>query len=202
MPLPAWGNNASLADMIEARGRVKRIETKAVVVRASGAVEDLGTIALWQRRNPWLWALAALGFVALAVALHNGMVALLGASLVVNTGRAIATNLISGIGGTVPKFLAWGTGAGTTGATDTTLFTEGPEARATCTVTQQTVTTTNDTYQAVGTITASGSRTVTNAGLFDVVTASSGNLYAKTDFTGIVLLTGDSIQFTMKITYS
>lgn len=122
------------------------------------------------------------------------------ATLVVNTGRAIATNLISGIGGTVPKFVAWGTGAGTAGATDTTLFTESAEARTSGTVSQQTVTTTNDTFQVVGAITATAGRTITNAGLFDASTV--GNLYVKGDFTGLPILTGDSIQFTFKITYS
>jgi hypothetical protein len=122
------------------------------------------------------------------------------ATLVVNTGRAIATNLISGLGGTVPKFVGWGTGAGTTGATDTTLFTESSEARTSGTVSQQTVTTTNDTFQVIGAITASAGRTITNAGLLDA--SSAGNLYCKGDFTGLAILTGDSIQFTFKITYS
>lgn len=185
-----------------AKQHVKKITVEAQVIRANGSVENHGVIAHYVRRNMWLWAGLACVCLVAAFALHSGLLALFGASLVVNTGRAIATNMISGIGGTAPKYLAWGTGAGTTAATDTTLFTEGPEARATCTVSQQTVTTTNDTYQAIGTITASAARTVTNAGLFDVVTASSGNLYCKTDFTGIVLATGDSIQFTMKITYS
>ena len=45
------------------------------------------------------------------------------ATLLVNTGRAIITNRLNS-GGTVPQYVGWGTGAGTTGATDTTLFTE------------------------------------------------------------------------------
>ena len=45
------------------------------------------------------------------------------ATLLVNTGRAIITSRISG-SGTAPDYIGWGTGAGTTGATDTTLFTE------------------------------------------------------------------------------
>lgn len=122
------------------------------------------------------------------------------ATLLVNGGRAIITNLVSGLGGTVPKFVAWGTGAGTTGATDTTLFTESSEARTSGTVTQQTTTTTNDSYRVVGTITATGARTITNAGLFDAST--SGNLFFKTDFTGIVLATNDSIQFTITTSFS
>ena len=120
------------------------------------------------------------------------------ATLLVNTGRAIVTSRLNG-GGTTPSYVAWGTGAGTTGATDTTLFTENG-SRVSGTVTQQTTSTTNDTFQVVGTLTASGSVTITNAGTFDAST--SGNLFVKGDFTGIALNTGDSIQFTFKVQFS
>ena len=120
------------------------------------------------------------------------------ATLLVNTGKAVVTNRIKG-SGTEPSYVAWGTGAGTTAATDTTLFTE-VGTRVAGTSTQQTTTTTNDTYQVVGTQTASGSVTYTNAGLFDAVT--SGNLFVKGDFTGIALTSGDSIQFTFKTQFS
>ena len=46
------------------------------------------------------------------------------ATLLVNTGKAIVTNYLNGGAATQPKYVAWGTGAGTTAATDTTLFTE------------------------------------------------------------------------------
>lgn len=121
------------------------------------------------------------------------------ATLVPDTGLAITTNRVKG-GGTEPNFVAWGTGAGTTAVGDTTLFTEASEARVAGTSTQQTVNTTNDTYQVVGTLTVAGSgKTITNAGLFDA--ASGGNLYMKGDFTGIALDVGESIQFTMRVTY-
>lgn len=121
------------------------------------------------------------------------------ATLLVNTGKAIVTNYLAGGAATQPKYVGWGTGAGTTALTDTTLFTE-TGSRATGTTTQQTITTTNDTYQVVGTLTASGSVTITNAGLFDATT--SGNLFVKGDFSGIALTSGDSIQFTFKTQFS
>lgn len=127
------------------------------------------------------------------------------ATVITNAGQAIVTNLVSGIGGTVPKFVMWGTGAGTAAVTDTTLFTEtSDEARTSGTVSRVTTTVTNDTYQVVGTITVatSGPKTITNVGLFDVVTASSGNLYFKSDFTGLLLQVGDSITFTIKVKFS
>jgi hypothetical protein len=120
------------------------------------------------------------------------------ATLLVNTGKAVVTNRIKG-SGTEPSYVAWGTGAGTTAATDTTLFTE-TGTRTAGTSTQQTTSTTNDTYQVVGTLTASSSLTITNAGTFDAATV--GNLFIKGDFTGIALNSGDSIQFTVKCQFS
>ena len=121
------------------------------------------------------------------------------ATLLVNTGKAVVTNYLNGGAATQPKYVAWGTGSGTTAATDTTLFTE-TGTRVSGTTTQQTTSTTNDTFQVVGTLTASGSVTITNAGTFDA--SSSGNLFVKGDFTGIALNSGDSIQFTVKVQFS
>lgn len=121
------------------------------------------------------------------------------ATLLVNTGKAIVTNYLAGGAATQPKYVAWGTGVGTTAASDTTLFTE-VLPRVSGTATQATTSTTNDTYQVVGTQTAGTSETITNAGLFDAST--SGNLFVKGDFTGVPLNSGDSIQFTFKVQFS
>lgn len=125
------------------------------------------------------------------------------ATVITNAGQAIVTNRMSGAG-TEPKFVMWGTGAGTAAVADTTLFTETTdEARTTGTSSRVTTTVTNDTYQVVGTITvATAGKTITNVGLFDVVTASSGNLYFKSDFTGLALNVADSITFTIKVKFS
>jgi hypothetical protein len=125
------------------------------------------------------------------------------ATFVVDGGLDIVTNRIKGAG-TEPLNVGWGTAAGTTARTDTTLFTEklvdlttsaGTDHTA-GTSSRVTTNTTNDTYQVVATRTATGAGTVTNAGLFDA--ASGGNLFLKGDFTGIGLASGDSIQFTIK----
>ena len=121
------------------------------------------------------------------------------ATLLVNTGKAIITNYLNGGAATQPKYVAWGTGVGTTAATDTTLFTE-VLPRVSGTTSQVTTSTTNDPFQVVGTQTAGTSETITNAGLFDAST--SGNLFIKGDFTGVPLSTGDSIQFTFKCQFS
>ena len=128
------------------------------------------------------------------------------ATFLLDGGLDVVTNRIKGAG-TEPVNVGWGTGAGTTARTDTTLFTEklvdlttgaGTDHTA-GTSTRQTTNTTNDTYQVVATRTATGAGTVTNAGLFDA--ASGGNLFLKGDFTGIGLSSGDSITFTIKAVF-
>lgn len=70
---------------------------------------------------------------------------------------------------TEPKFLAWGTNPAALAAanTDVAEFAESTEARTSGTSSQVTTTTTNDTYQVTGTQTATGSRTIQEAALFD-----------------------------------
>jgi hypothetical protein len=130
------------------------------------------------------------------------------ASVLVNAGRAIITNRLRA-GGTEPLQIGWGTGAGTAAVTDTTLFTEkdvdlaaGTGTRTTGTSSQQTTAVTNDTYRVIGTRTATGAGTVTNAGLFDNATIGSGNLFVKGDFTGIGLGIGDAIAFTFNLQFT
>lgn len=130
------------------------------------------------------------------------------ATVLVNAGRAIITNRILG-GGTEPKYIGWGTSAGTAAATDTTLFGEKDVdlsstsgTRTTGTGSQVTTSVTNDTVQHTGTRTATGAGTVTNAGTWDNATIGSGNLFVKGDFTGIGLATNDSIAFTVKLQFT
>ncbi len=98
------------------------------------------------------------------------------------------------------KYVGWGTGAGVAAVTDTTLNTESAEARVTGTQTQQTTTVTNDTYQVVGTLTSASTQTITNAGVLSAVTV--GTLVLHSDFTGVPLVSGDSIAFTFKLKFA
>jgi len=131
------------------------------------------------------------------------------ASLVPNVGKAIISGRM--IGGaaptqTEPRYIGWGTGAGAGSATSTDLSTPATEARVTGTGTQVTVTQTNDTHQIVGTITASGAKTITNVGVFDATGSGSppagGVLYAIFDGLSQALNSGDSIQFTCRIQFT
>lgn len=115
---------------------------------------------------------------------------------VVNGGRAIITNRIVG-SGTEPKFVAVGTGTTAVALTDTALGGE-VETRATGTSSRTTTTSTNDTYQVVGTVTATASRTIGEVGLFDAST--SGNLFVRGVLASTVsLASGDTITVTATV---
>ncbi len=95
-----------------------------------------------------------------------------------------------------PRFVAWGTGAGTAAIADTTLFTEATEARVTAVLTTITGTVTGDTFQAVGQITADGTKNITNAGLF---TASIGaDLFIHGDHASVPVVLSDAIEYTFQ----
>lgn len=132
------------------------------------------------------------------------------ATFVVDGGLDITTNRLKG-SGTEPLNIGWGTGAQTTttradtGLGPTTveklvdLSTSAGTDHTVGASTRQLTNTANDTYQVIGTRTATGAGTVTCAGLFDA--ASGGNMYLKGDFVGIGLAIGDAIQFTIKAVY-
>jgi hypothetical protein len=79
-----------------------------------------------------------------------------------------------------PKNIAWGLNpnALTAAATDVAMFQESAEARVAATSSQITTTYTNDTYQLVGTITASAGRSITEFGAFDSTTQPTTNTVA------------------------
>jgi hypothetical protein len=125
-------------------------------------------------------------------------------TVVVDGALAVVTNRVSGMGGTIPKYIGWGTGAGVAAKTDTDLFTPATEPRVRGTVSRVTTTKPNDTLRVVGLISIIGStKTITNAGLFDSAGSGSppsgGNLCAKSSFTGVSRVLGDSIEFTFDI---
>lgn len=100
-------------------------------------------------------------------------------------GREILINRLGANAGTFsePKQLGWGTGgvAGgpfTAAATDVGMFQEGAEARVAATASVVTTTTTNDTYQAVGTITSASAQTISEVGLFPSATKPAANTVA------------------------
>jgi hypothetical protein len=116
---------------------------------------------------------------------------------VVNKGRDILTNRIIG-SGTEPKYVAMGTGTTAVALTDTALGGE-VESRTTGTSSRTTTSTTNDTYQVTGTVTATTSRTIGEAGLFDQ-SALGGNMFVRGVLASTIsLASGDSIAFTFTV---
>lgn len=119
-----------------------------------------------------------------------------------NAGAAIVTNRIIQAG-TAPKNIGWGIGTGAAAVGDTALGTESAPTtaggRTVGTESRTTVTVTNDNYQVVGTVTAVSSLAITEAGLFDAV--SAGNLLIRGVFSAINVVSSDSIAFTFGLKF-
>lgn len=92
--------------------------------------------------------------------------------VVTSKGREIMTGRMRGGTPTQvePLFIGWDTGGFTGAVSDVGAFGESAEARITGTSSLVTTTTTNDTYQVVGTMTATGARTITAVLLSDSTT--------------------------------
>ena len=95
------------------------------------------------------------------------------------------------------NFVAWGTGTTAAAKTQTALVTEAPETRSGGANSQVTTNETGDTNQWLATITATATRVITEAGLFDAVT--SGVMIIRGEFDAINLVTNDKIEFTITL---
>lgn len=120
------------------------------------------------------------------------------AALVTNAGEEYAVDKLLDKTGSIttrPEYIAWGTGAAPT-ETSTTLTAESAEAR---TLASMSKTGSGDTakMQAVGTITATAGRTITEVGL--LTASSTGTLFVASDHTSTVLLSGEGIQYTITV---
>jgi hypothetical protein len=103
-------------------------------------------------------------------------------------------------------WLQWGTGSGAAASANVVTTTTTTESRVSATVAQGTTTVTNDKAVFTGTITAAGTRAITEVGVFDAVGSGSpptgGNMDVYGDFSAINLASGDSIAFTVNLTFS
>jgi hypothetical protein len=124
-------------------------------------------------------------------------------NLITTIGHAAANARITGQGSYAAfANIAIGTGAVAAAAGDTALGAEITTAgggRGAATATQVTTTTTNDTAQLVKTFTFTGTFAVTEEGIFDSATASSGTLLARQVFSAVNVASGDSLQITHKV---
>ncbi len=124
------------------------------------------------------------------------------ADVITNIGRADSAGLASNtVTPPANYFGNVGTGAGTAAVADTTLFTEVGSARITCTTTRVTTTVANDTAQYAFTYTASGSISITNAGIAPTNVNGAANIIQKSDHATVPLLNLDSIAYTFRKAY-
>ena len=121
------------------------------------------------------------------------------AVLVVDTGLAKVTDLLAAVTIVCPGWVGWGIGTTAPVVGDTALETASAEARTVGTKTQETTTTTNDTYQVVALITALSAQAITEVGVFDALTA--GNLFVRGTFSAINVSIDDTIEFTIKTVF-
>jgi hypothetical protein len=126
--------------------------------------------------------------------------AILALTAFTNAGTAIATNRFIQAG-TAPKNIGWGIGTTTAAVTQTALVTESAPTtaggRTVGTESRTTTTNTNDTYTVTGIVTAGSTLAITEAGLFDAV--SAGNMLTRGDFAAVNVVSGDSINFTFNL---
>lgn len=125
-----------------------------------------------------------------------------------NVGTGVLTNRMIA-GGTAPTRIGWGTGTTAAAVTQTDLVTETTETlsagRVAGTESRVTTTNTNDTYQVAGTVTATGTRAITEYGQFDAnssgatVPNATGNMFIRSNFSAVNVVSGDSIAFTSKL---
>lgn len=118
------------------------------------------------------------------------------ASIYTSVGETVVVDAIEA---QLSIYIGWGTGAGTAAKGDTDLFTAATEARVAATESQPTA----DKNQWVAQITANAGKTITNGGAFDAAGSGSppsgGNLIVHGDHTGIVLASGDKIEYTITL---
>jgi len=106
------------------------------------------------------------------------------------------------------RHLQWGTGAGTAAAADTGLFstTGTTEARTAGTLSQVTGAQTNSKIRVTGTITAVGTPTIKEVGVFDAAGTGSpptgGNMFIHADHGATTLAAGDSIAYQIDMDFT
>lgn len=120
--------------------------------------------------------------------------------VVTSKGREIMTGRMIGTSPTQaePKIIGWDTGGFTGAVSDVNAFGESAEARITGTSSQTTTTTSNDTYQVTGTMTATGARTITAVLLSD----TTSKPFATTVTGGTAVGSSSGTTLTVAATYT
>lgn len=118
-------------------------------------------------------------------------------TIVTNTGLVRIINALNGGSHTPPQHIGWGTGSTAPAAGNTGLETAAAEDRTSGTRSVEETVIAGDTFRVVGTITAEGTKTISEVALFDA--AAAGNCYLRATFTGVPVEADDAIAFTIDI---
>lgn len=139
---------------------------------------------------------AALARPSFAEWLWAGIITLM-ASIFTDVGENKAADLWDGTASAPANwYVGWGTGTTTAAKGDTALETPSAESRVAGTESQPS----SNINRLVATITSAGTQTITEVAVFDAST--TGNCVIHADFAGIALVSGDSIEFTINLTWS
>lgn len=95
------------------------------------------------------------------------------------------------------KYVGWGTGGAAEAVGNTALTTPAAEARVVGAMTSPTAA----LVRVIGTITSASTQNITEVGLFDQL-AAGGTMQIRALFTAIPMVSGDSIQFTLDLTFT
>lgn len=115
-------------------------------------------------------------------------------AVLTTTGKQWIVDAMRGSVSTTQQYVGWGTGSTAENVSNTALHVAASEARVAGTITSPSAA----LHRTVATITSASGQTITEVGLFDAST--SGVMMIRALFTGIPLLTNDSIQFTLDLT--
>ncbi len=119
-----------------------------------------------------------------------------------NAGLARITSLLAA----ASWWFQWGTGSAAAASATAVTTTTTTESRVAAVTAQATASITNDRITFTGTVTAAGTRAITEVGLFDAIGSGSpptgGTMDVYGDFTVINLASADSIAFTVHVTFS
>lgn len=119
-----------------------------------------------------------------------------------NAGLARLTATLAALG----WWAQWGSGSGAAATANAVTTAGTAEARTACTAAQGTTNVANDTLVLTALITATAARTITEVGVFDAAGSGSppagGAMDYYWDHSSDGLGVGDSLTYTMKITYS
>ncbi len=165
--------------------------------------KDGNAKSLWAENTVGKWVRRVLGFDLKGwSAMGHWADCLVHANTITNVGHAGANGRISNQGGYNPFVnIAIGTGTQGTPATATALASETTTAgggRAASTASQVTTSVSNDTTQLQHTWTFSGPLAITEEGIFDSATASTGNMFAYQSFSAINVVNTDQLTVTHK----